>query len=271
MRPSTRIALLAALVVAVAPACSSDGEDAPRETVASPTFSPAEPLRFRTSLEVAMATTTPGAAIHYTMDGSAPTGACPVCTGPIAIEATTTLRAMATHAGMGDSAAASITYVQRAVDLVRDDGWWRMGMLNGSVSLLLLNRFTPSAEDFPFQLKTIAVYPWPGMTPVGTPLRLLVYTDTDGDPSNGASLEGVYDVEVLASEWSEYVLPAPLTFRDPTDVLIGLSVVDRQATWVFFDGSPSAGRTWLGSDLQDPAVLPALSLYPGNFMIRGSN
>jgi hypothetical protein len=279
VRPSTWIALAAALL-ALAPACSSEGE----ETVAAPTFSPAEPLRFRTSLEVAMATATPGAEVHYTTDGSAPTAACPVCAGPITIEATTTLRAMATHGGMDDSAAASITYVRRAVDLAVDDGHYESTVsCQGPGGHVVLNRLSPAPEDFPFELRRLHVtFPW--SLPVGTPVRLVVYTDTDGDPTNGATLEAVLDVTSLANDgaWSYYVLPSPVTVRGPGDVLVGQVSRCDETSATAHDTNSAAGRTWIGgwsSPPPDPPVLPAESMRkldevfdgPHNLMVRAAN
>lgn len=57
-------------------------------------------------LEVAAA----GAAIHYTLDGSAPTAASPVYTAPFRVTTTTTLKAMSVRTGAGNSPVHSQTY-----------------------------------------------------------------------------------------------------------------------------------------------------------------
>src|SRR5207249_4077305 len=80
---------------------------APR--AATPTFSPAGGT-FTGSVTVSIGDATSGATIHYTIDGSIPTAASPVYTGPITLTQTTTIKAMATAAGMTDSAAATATY-----------------------------------------------------------------------------------------------------------------------------------------------------------------
>ena len=74
------------------------------------TFSERGGLRSEASLSVAMASDG-GAAIHYTTDGSEPTEASPLYTGPLTLTATTVLRAVATEDGALPSAQAAATYV----------------------------------------------------------------------------------------------------------------------------------------------------------------
>jgi YVTN family beta-propeller protein len=59
---------------------------------------------------VILSSTTPGAAIHFTSDGSTPTAASPVATAAIPVGATVTLQAIAVASGYADSAVASATY-----------------------------------------------------------------------------------------------------------------------------------------------------------------
>ena len=80
---------------------------APR--AAAPTFNPPGGT-YVGSMTVALATTTTGATIHFTIDGSTPTTASNVYTTPILVAQTTTIRAMAVASGMGDSSVAAATY-----------------------------------------------------------------------------------------------------------------------------------------------------------------
>jgi outer membrane protein OmpA-like peptidoglycan-associated protein len=59
---------------------------------------------------VEITTTTPGAVVHYTTDGSAPTADSPVYSGPITVEKTTTVQAIAIAPGMPPSTVTSGTY-----------------------------------------------------------------------------------------------------------------------------------------------------------------
>ena len=79
-------------------------------TTATPTFTPAAGT-FPAAQSVTLASTTPGAAIRYTTDGSTPTSTTgTLYTGAIAVNATTTIKAIAYSAGYFDSAVATATY-----------------------------------------------------------------------------------------------------------------------------------------------------------------
>ncbi|MGI5245296.1 chitobiase/beta-hexosaminidase C-terminal domain-containing protein [Dactylosporangium sp. CA-139066] len=78
-------------------------------TVATPTFSPPGGT-YSSAQSVTIATATAGASIRYTLDGSTPTAASPLYTGPLTISATTTVRAIGVLAGQANSAVASATY-----------------------------------------------------------------------------------------------------------------------------------------------------------------
>ena len=154
-----------------------------------------------------------------------------------------------------------------------------------------LNRFTPSAADFPFQLEQISVI-WPaGQVAVGNSIELVVYADTDGDgdPSNATYLQS-FNVTVQVADdttWNTYTLSTPVPLTGPGDVLIG--AIDRfvassvtPANYpAAIDTTASQGRSWLGwwaADPPTPPVLPPDDTFdtldnlglPGNFMIRGT-
>src|SRR5437867_4041424 len=79
------------------------------QQVATPTFSPTGGT-YSSPQSVAISDATPGATIYYTTDGSTPTTASPVYSGPILVAQTTTIKAMAAASGMANSAVASATY-----------------------------------------------------------------------------------------------------------------------------------------------------------------
>jgi hypothetical protein len=81
---------------------------------ATPTFSPPAGT-YNQPQAVILNTTTGGATIHYTTDGTVPTTSSPIYSAPIAVSQTTTIRAMAVASGMADSDVASATYAIRAV------------------------------------------------------------------------------------------------------------------------------------------------------------
>jgi hypothetical protein len=76
---------------------------------ATPTFNPAAGT-YTTAQSVSLADATPGAAIHYTTDGSTPTATSPVYGAAISFNKTTTINAMATYGLFTNSPVASATY-----------------------------------------------------------------------------------------------------------------------------------------------------------------
>jgi len=81
-----------------------------QQQVAAPAFSPA-PGTYSSAQSVAISTTTGGATIHYTIDGSTPTSTTgTVYTAPVSISGTTTLKAIAFESGFTDSPVTSGVY-----------------------------------------------------------------------------------------------------------------------------------------------------------------
>ena len=90
--------------------------------VGTPAISPAGGV-FSGSTTVQISTSTPGAAIHYTVDGSEPTSLSEPYAGPFELTQTTTVKARAFLEGYEDSAVATASFV-RAEDspVVAADG-----------------------------------------------------------------------------------------------------------------------------------------------------
>ncbi len=79
-------------------------------TAAAPTFTPAPVTVFQGAQSVTLATTTPGASIRYTLDGTTPTAASTLYTGPIAVTQNTTIKAIAIAAGYTNSPVSTGSY-----------------------------------------------------------------------------------------------------------------------------------------------------------------
>lgn len=80
----------------------------------TPTFSLAGG-NYTSALLVSLASSTLGAVIHYTTDGTTPTNASPIYTTPISVSVTTTIKAVAVATGYTNSVVASATYTISAV------------------------------------------------------------------------------------------------------------------------------------------------------------
>ena len=77
---------------------------------ATPTFSPA-PGTYSSAQTVQIADSTANATVYYTTDGSTPTTASAVYSGPISVAADTTVAAIAVGSGLSQSASAAGTYL----------------------------------------------------------------------------------------------------------------------------------------------------------------
>ncbi|MBK9579325.1 MAG: chitobiase/beta-hexosaminidase C-terminal domain-containing protein [Fibrobacterota bacterium] len=77
--------------------------------VAEPTFSKASGT-FASAIKVGIATTTPGAAIHYTTDGTEPSATSTPYTDSITVSSSQTIKAIALKSGWAPSTVASVSY-----------------------------------------------------------------------------------------------------------------------------------------------------------------
>lgn len=88
--------------------------DAPEQTVTEQAAVPAASLRAGTyygSRQITLSTSTEGASVFYTLDGTLPTSASTPYTGPIKVTELTVIRAIAVKTGLKDSFVAPYTYV----------------------------------------------------------------------------------------------------------------------------------------------------------------
>ncbi|MEK0314948.1 chitobiase/beta-hexosaminidase C-terminal domain-containing protein [Cohnella sp. 56] len=107
---ATTIKAIAVLSGATDSAVSTAAYTVPAQiVVAAPTFSSAAGEVAAGTL-VTLASATPGAAIYYTTDGSAPSAASTLYSAPIAISQATTIKAFAVLSGATDSAVSTAAY-----------------------------------------------------------------------------------------------------------------------------------------------------------------
>ena len=85
------------------------------ETCATPTFSPAAGT-YTSAQNVTISTTTAGATIYYTTDGTEPTDSSSVYSTPIYVSKTTTIKAMAAKEGMTNSSVATAVVTVTVTD-----------------------------------------------------------------------------------------------------------------------------------------------------------
>ncbi len=128
MKRMTWIAVLAVLAacggqdpIQLSPLHAGRTASRSRHQVATPTFSPA-PGTYSLAQSVALSDATQGAAIYYTTDGTAPTTASTLYSGPISVSVTTTISAIAVASGFSLSAVATGTYTLQTATPTFDPG-----------------------------------------------------------------------------------------------------------------------------------------------------
>ena len=173
------------------------------------------------------------------------------------------------------------------VSLILDDGINEDAIgIGGTIEFMWVNVFTPGAGEVPFMLNQVQVYFWTtGLVNVGDNMRLVVYQDTDSDPSNFADLF-LYETDVtvqVLDDWNVYDLPTSVAITQPGDVWIGViaMTVPGSSYWpAAIDTTVSQGRSWAGwwavSPPPDPPTMPDSSWglidsfgFAGNWMVRG--
>lgn len=158
--------------------------------------------------------------------------------------------------------------------------------IGGTMEFLWVNRFTPPAADFPFNISKVQIwFSTVGLVNVGDAIRIVVYENTSGnnDPAVGANFLYQYDTTVQAVDaWSTYDLPAPVAFSGPGDVIVGAIAlrVPGSSYWpAAIDQTATQSRSWAGWwNASPPPATPTLppndtwtlidSYFPGNWMIR---
>jgi hypothetical protein len=155
----------------------------------------------------------------------------------------------------------------------------------GAKQFLFANRFTTGGS---FVLEEIWVL-FPATVPVGSAIELLVYTDADGNPVNGATLVASLPETVQVADGQTFSIysAGDLELVDPGDVWLGVvpryivSGVTPPQLPAAIDGTASQGRSWIGVWTGDPPAPPTLTpvpdaifqtidgFTPGNWMIRG--
>jgi hypothetical protein len=96
------------------PSTSGAGSASLFNTANTPTFSPAAGS-YSSAQTVTISTTTPGATIYYTTDGSAPTTSSSVYSSPITVSTSEMVEAIAAAAGYSNSSAGSAVYSITAI------------------------------------------------------------------------------------------------------------------------------------------------------------
>lgn len=174
------------------------------------------------------------------------------------------------------------------ITLQVDDNTAENGIGVGAAEFLWLNRFTPSASDFPITLNQVQVlFRTADNIPLTDTFDVVLYSDADGDPANGATfVTQVTGITPQALDTFTVVnLPGGAVFNTPGDILVGLVYRTGFAADKFpasiDQTAPSQGRSWggFGGTIASPPVLPTATFgvidsfgaqFAGNWMVRAT-
>lgn len=258
---------LAAMILVACSGGSSSSSSSNPTKAATPIFSPSAGT-YASAQAVTISSTTAGATIRYTSDGSAPTAASPTYTTPVTVSTTTTLRAVASAAGLADSDVASATYT-----------------IQGGTQQAAVPTFSPAGGTFTSpQTVTLATttagatihYTTDGSTPTasspsyGSPIAVSTTTTIKAiavasgyDPSAVAS--ATYTINLPSQVATPTFSPAPGTYSSSQSVT--LSCVTASATIHYTtDGStPTASSTAYAGPIAVSATttIKAMAVAPG--------
>lgn len=174
-----------------------------------------------------------------------------------------------------------------SIDFTLDDGSAEDNIgLTGGGEFVWFNQFTANPADLPFNLNTVEIFfSTTGAINVGDALDIYVYTDADGDPTNGATFVGsAIGVSVQALDaFSSYTLTPAIPITAAGDILIAVVNRGMLADGQFpaaIDTTASQGRSWVGlyaASPTNPPVIPAETMgtidsfgFAGNWLIRAS-
>ena len=115
------------------------------------------------------------------------------------------------------------------INFILDDGTIDnsigFGTTTTETAALWLNRFTPVPSSFPLTLSQIQIF-WPpdslsGGSLIGFPVKLLVYSDADGDgnPVNATKLAEINSTIAVSNSFQTYPVNVPVA--GPGDIYIG--------------------------------------------------
>lgn len=209
-------------------------------SAAPPTFSPL-PGGFSSSQNVTLATTTSGAVIRYTTDGSDPTATSSIYGSPIPVSATTTIKAAAFKSGLDTSPVSS--------------GVYAIGQLVGSPSWISVSINPPRTDAFVYEFDAApsaanidGVVGLAGVNPITdySNLACSVRFNSSGkiDARSGSAYQASVDYPYAAGTTYRFrlsVYPKSKTYDVKVSANGGSSFVELAKNWAFRTEQASLG------------------------------
>jgi alpha-tubulin suppressor-like RCC1 family protein len=224
-------------------------------SVATPTFSPAAGT-YTQAQTVTIATTTAGAIIRYTLDGSDPTTVSPIFAAPLEVAATMTVKARAYKSEMSPSAVASAAYT---ID-------------TGAVAAPTI---TPGAGLYTTQ-QTVTISTATGGATIHYTTTGADPTESDATITSGGTLTVDRAMVLKAKAWKSGMTASAVTRRDylvSGAVAAGgyhsLALKSNQTVWAW--GAGSSGQLGDGTGAQSLTPVQVSSLTTATAIAAGLN
>jgi alpha-tubulin suppressor-like RCC1 family protein len=222
--------------------------------VETPTISPGSGT-YTSAQTATISTTTPNATIRYTVDGSTPTEASPLYTGPVAVSTSTTIKAAAFRSGWTASGTASAAYTMNLGTLPAPTIQPTGGVFTSAATVTLTSiagatiRYTLNGAD-PTTSSTLYAGPF-DVTATST-LKARAYHP---DYSGGTVASASYTIKVAAP-----VLTVPSGSYAPGQV-IGISTSTSGANMTYT-------LTGVDPTMADASIASGGTLVAGNYTLK---
>ena len=226
------------------------------QAVATPIFS-VMPGQYVTAQNVEISSTTPGASIHYTVDGSTPTKDSPLYSSPIIVTATTQIKSIAVKDGMANSSIANATYIIKenckpTGTITRTDRYVRSLSFTGSTSTFNSGTLEASGTRPLYTDKTVSL------------------TDIMSNPANLSKVIQVVPGATLkptvnwAGEWMHGYLY--IDYNSNSD----FSDAGELVSYTYYQGKNSLGQNTTNNSKLDnvPAFTLPANLADGTYRLR---
>lgn len=190
------------------------------QTAASPTFNPL-PGTFTTSQSVALASTTTGATIYFTIDGTTPTRSSHKFSTPFKVSATETVEAMTTATGFNDSAVVIAHYtINPSATPTATPKFSPAPGAYASATTVTLSDTTSGASIF---FTTNGSTPTAESTKYTGPFKVSVTTTVKAigiasGHTNSSVASGTYTIGTPPPSHLSYTVPPPLLIGNPVSL-----------------------------------------------------
>jgi len=216
----------------------------PIATVATPTFNPLGGS-ITAAQSVTLSDSTVGAQIRFTTDGSTPNASSPLYTTPIAVTATTTIKALANKAGMTDSSIATSTYT---ITFVQTASTPTFNPAGGSFTTAPIVTLSDSTAGAQIRYTTDGSIPNAGSTLYSDPISMTTTTTIKAiafksGMNNSGIASATYTITFVSTVSTPSFSPLGGSFTTAQSVTLSDATAGAQIRYTSDGSTPNASST----------------------------